>query len=250
MKTYRFSSFGLKKLRRRFLQKAGLLTALVMGGLFLVFSYQSQQAQAGSYWFMVALLFLIGGNLVIGFARSLKKQEAALKAIRLVVDDEFVALQQADTPEVRIARAEVTALKETSAGLCVLTADPLRSLLIPSVLDEADLQEIKASLATWMPIQAESPANRRKSRVFSAAVVVFILAAFAVLFFSLSVWLVFIAGASLLAYWGYSIWTFSRVQGVSAAYRRNLVVVFVLSFLIWIAKLCLLFFLFLFAPYP
>lgn len=232
MKTYSLSHANYLKYRRRFMPLFGIIAVLLVGVLIIAVSSRSQ-----FNWFCILpmTLFFLG---VVGFSayRAFKQQREVWESIRIVIGDDYIARQQLRIPEIRIAREEITALREINQGICVYTADKFRSLVIPTELERSDYEEIKNALAAWMSIQPK--ARNTNARNGALSIVLFI--GFAIIFLSWSAWLVLIVGLGMMGYYVYIFSLLQRDKGVDPQFRRNTAITLGFLAFIFVMKLCVL----------
>ena len=233
MKIYTFSPQGISSLRRRYIVRM----SLILGIVFLVVAGVNWW-RGGDNWFvtLIASLVIFAVVVVIALYRGLQQVREVWESIRVEVGDDYIARSQARIPQIRIRRDEITQVEEIEGGLCVRTADKLRTLAIPSDLDTSDYEEIRSRLATWQAIRPRSA----KAQVQGATLLIVLLIGLGIVFISSSLWLVLAVGLAMSGYYGYMFLRLRHVEGIDPIQRRNLLVAFVFPVFITALKVCVL----------
>jgi hypothetical protein len=235
MKIYSFSVHGIAQARRRFAVRMALFVVMAFVIVSVVMA-----VQGGYTWLTLFISVpLMLGICVYSIGHGLKEQEEILRSVRIEVGDDYVARSQLRVPQVRIARAEVTAIEEAGIGLCIRTTDQRRSLAIPAELDSSDYQQIKAVLSTWATIRSRSRGTAASNALGS----VVMLAGMGVFFLAQEVWLVLTAGLVVVVYYAYTLWILRSSEGVDpkverwmlfgAVFMALLIIFRVTSLLLW-----------------
>jgi hypothetical protein len=152
---------------------------------------------------IVVLAALIGYRLL----RQVRAYERALKMLQFDLADDHIMRRQplAGQPhavDLRIPRADVTSLKETEAGLLILTRDPNLFMWLPAQL--GNFAEARAALATWKRIQTTPPSQAsRNTSLISTAWGISTALCLGVLLFARDPWQIAAAGLAALAIYLY-----------------------------------------------
>jgi hypothetical protein len=233
MKTYALSSQGISKIRQRFLQRMSIFLGVIC---FVVIGISYWATPNKGITTVIVSVVICVGIMVFALSSVLRQSKEIWESIRIEMTDEYIARTQARIPQVRINRQEITSIEEIDGGICIRTADKSRTLAILNDLDENHYQEIKNKLSTWSTIQPQSP----KTKAQNAFLLVVLLLGFGILFLSSSLWLVLVAGVSLISYYAYNYWSLRQVKGVDPRFRRHMSILFLFPLFIMIMKVCLL----------
>lgn len=163
---------------------------------------------------VVALAVIAGVRLV----QQVRDYQRGLESIQIDLGHKAVARRQSGVPDLRIARGDVIALRETEDGVLVMTKDRSRFLWLPAQL--GDYAEAKARLATWMPITPIPP--RPISRWMPAAWGVGTALCLLAMLLATQLWQVLVAGGVALAIYLY-FYRLLRLQrhGTDRKFRRT-----------------------------
>jgi hypothetical protein len=232
-KTYTISPRGISKQRERFL----LQSSIIYGVIFLIIFGRDLVANPDNTITSIIIpMVLLSVVLTYSLWRGWRQNKEILESIRIKINDEYIARSQVRIPQILINRQEVTSIEEIGAGLCIRSADKTTSLLIPNNLDESDYQEIKNILSYWSTIHPQSP----KTKILSITLVVVLITAFSIIFFSSSLWLGLIAGLFLLVYYGYYYWSLRQTKAVDPRYMRAILIGLIISLLMVISRVVIL----------
>ena len=159
---------------------------------------------------VVVILSIVTTNKVI------KERKEIWNSLEIRLEDNYISRQQIRIPEVRINREEITAIQESKHGLCILTNDKTRSLLIPIELEQADYLEIKETLSNWTEIKPLSTTQQFKN----ISIVVLYSTIFIGLFISPFIWLNVILGSILIIWSYYSVDIINKMSGVDPKFKK------------------------------
>ncbi len=233
MTTYSLSAQGQARLRRRSL---GLVGGIGVAAILLAAWVSLSRGQGNWTTFAISLLVVVG-FLGLGAWIGFRLQRGMLESLRIELADDYIAWRQARAGEVRLRREEVRALRESAAGLQVLTADRYRSILVPRALDASDYAAVRDRLAAWAPLEPGGSVARAWE--WGLAVVAG-LGAFAV-YLSPSPWLVLVAGLVVLAFYVFVGRPQQRAAGTDPVMRRLHTFVMAMVLLYAAFRVCLLF---------
>lgn len=212
MTTYSLSSHAMARVRRRSVQLIGTIGLAVlafMAGRILL------RGQGDWVAFAISALVVIG-LMALGGMFGFRLQRQSLESLRIELGEDYIARRQVRLGEVRLRRDEVRALRETAAGLQVLSADKYRSILVPRALDANDYQAVKARLMGWGPLEPARSPGRAWEWALAAVVALGVF----VVYFSESPWLVLGAGLAVLAYYLFVGRAQLHAGGIDPAVRR------------------------------
>jgi hypothetical protein len=189
-KIYKMSESGKAQLRRRtYVMYAISGAAVITFGLWTISSRPAEDRLA----YLFPAIIVAG---IIGFMgyRQVLQVRPLQDSVQIVLGEDFIIRRQANMPEVRLPRGEVTHLIETQEGLVVHTSTPGRQLYVPRQLAPNDYAAVRAQLVPWAPLK---PAGVM-GRLNAVGVHIAFLAAFTVFFLSNSLWIVIPVGLALL----------------------------------------------------
>ena len=112
----------------------------------------------------------------------------------------------------------------------------MRTIAIPSALDDVDYHEIQSRLSSWRPIKPKTAI----AKVHNGLLLAVLLLGFGVIFISSSLWLVLGVGVAMSSYYGYTYWLMRDAQGIDPQQKRNLLFTFLFPFFITAFKVCFL----------
>jgi hypothetical protein len=104
---------------------------------------------------MGAVVVVMAVIVVLRLVKQVREYRRGLETVRIEVGHQAIVRHQEGVPDLRIARGDVVALRESEAGVLVMTKDSARFLWLPAHLGSyADARE---RLAAWMPIMPLPP---------------------------------------------------------------------------------------------
>lgn len=164
--TYQLDPQALAPQRRRGLRRT-LPIYLGGGAIALAAANRGDFSEAGIIGLIVggAVALLIATLLIWAGLRSLSAQWASYE---LTLGEDSVARHVARLPDLSIRRDQVTAIEEyPGTGLAIRTADRRAHIVIPCGLLGYD--QVRAELASWMPIVAKQGQSALLLRCLGAA---------------------------------------------------------------------------------
>ena len=228
MQTYTTSTQGFSKIRRDIIKR--LLIALILLTVFLV-GLELWKIKAngdGNLTHLIIFIPVLLGAYIFTARKVISQQKEIWDSIIINIDNDYISRQQIRIPEVRIERTEVTAIEENKCGLWVKTENKARSLIIPIQLEQVDYLEIKETLISWTEAGIVTPTNNREDLLLAVAYII----AFIVLFLSFNIWLNFILGAAIIAYYAYTNKLIQNNVSVDPQYKKIYKRMFVWTILI------------------
>jgi hypothetical protein len=239
VRTYRLDPEGFiaarnKLLRQRIVLYAGILLFILLV-LYKSFGQHWRGASFGSVLPVLLSILIIFGALVAGVRKGIRQNLESWNSFELLIGRDFLVRRIEGLPELEIQKHEVTAIKETTAGLRVETTQRDRAIGIASSL--VDYADAKARLSRWLvPVQERqrwmSPAR------WSSLVGLLVVVLFACIFYSDTSWIIVAAGVPLFTGLCACIWLIRRNVQISAQTKR-LSLVAVLPLLAVVAKVIL-----------
>jgi hypothetical protein len=240
IRTYRLAPEGFSAARNKLLrQRIGLFTGLVVFLLVLQYKQFAESWQNGSIASLLpsvlAILFSIGA-IAFGVGRGLKRNQESWSSYELVIGEDFLIRRIKDFPELEIQRQEVTAIKESAAGLHVQTKLKDRTIGIAPAL--VGYEDAKERLSRWMiPVQ-ESRQGRITPARWLWSFPLFVIALFGCFFMANRSWIIVVTGVPLLVGLSWCLWFIRKSLQVSA-YVKRLSLTTILPMLAITAKLIL-----------
>ena len=228
MQTYTTSTQGFSKIRRDIIKRlslASILLTVFLGGLEL---WKIKANGDGNLTYLIISIPVLLGAYIFTARKVISQQKEIWDSIIINIDNDYISRQQIRIPEVRIERTEVTAVEENKFGIWVKTENKARSLVIPIQLEQADYLEIKETLINWTEAGIVTPAHNRKDLVLIVTYVI----AFIVLFLSFNIWLNFILGAAIIAYYAYTNKLIQNNVSVDPQFKKTYKRMFVWTILI------------------
>jgi hypothetical protein len=229
-----FGAARNKLLRQRVVLFAGLV----------VFLIAVQYKEFGDYWrqgsiasLLPALfvLLIVLGALVFGVMKGVKRNHESWISYELVIGEDFLIRRIKDFPELEIQRHEVTAIRESAAGLHVETNLKDRAIGIASAL--VDYDDAKGRLMRWMPVQQLQQGWMTPSRWMWGLPLLFIML-FSGFYMTTRSWVIVATGVPLFVGLSWSVWLIRKSVQVSAHMKRLSLITF-LPLLAIAAKLIL-----------
>lgn len=144
MKTYRLDPEKLPKQKQTIYLMYGV--TLVVMVVLIYFLNRGRETLATAMF----LTLLIAGVYVFTGLRSVRQREELWETYSLTVDDAGLTQTQPKYPDVFIRRGDITRVEEVKNGLIIYTRQGGRTLGIDRNLTEADFEEIKATLNSWV----------------------------------------------------------------------------------------------------
>jgi hypothetical protein len=155
-RTYRMAPEGFATARKKMLVQRVVMFAgialVVLAVQYNEFFGSWRQGSIASLLPALFVLVIIFFAAAIGMKRGDKHTQETWDSYELVIGEDFVIRRIKNFPEIEIQRHEVTAIKESRAGLLVETKVKGRSIGISSAL--VDYPDAKERLSGWMPIQS------------------------------------------------------------------------------------------------
>lgn len=169
------------------------VATLSAAGILLSSRFQPGGAiQAWPLWAVILFLFM-AGMLAFGIYRAYQRQRGQLAAVQIEMGDETIASPDNVFPRIEVRRDEITLIQEVDNGLVVMADNPRRGFVVPNGIE--DYQSVRTTLDTWSPIKpTTSKAWLRKWLLIGS-----IVAAFLVLIFAWSLWLLVPVAALMVA---------------------------------------------------
>ena len=213
MNTYSLSPSRIAEFRRQTIARTTFIFVLA---LFIVIAINLRQPSDNWITTLIAYGF-VTVLFVWNAYRNLRQNEAIWESIRVELGDDYIARSQLRIPQLRINRSEVTSVERMADGLCVRTADKMRTLAIPSGLADDGDQVIESRLAQWAPIRPVPTGNRVRFFALAGALML----GMGVAFLSPWLWLGLLAMIPVVGFTWYLVWVFYRTRGVDPKYRRS-----------------------------
>jgi hypothetical protein len=148
---------------------AGLVLQVVVIGIIataLAFvAYFAFPAEEAMRSYAVLLCVVVFPLLPIGTFFLLRRHKGLWQQVKVEVGDCYITVRHGGVPlevrilpqpEVRLESEQITAIQEKPYGLVISTQYDSEALVIPAQLDNADCQEIVATLSAWCPVQEKS----------------------------------------------------------------------------------------------
>jgi hypothetical protein len=162
-RTYSLPKHGLPK------YLAGLVLQVVVIGIIAIalafvayFAFPAEEAMRS---YAVLLCVIVFPLLPIGTFFLLRRHKGLWQQVKVEVGDCYITVRHGGVPlevrilpqpEVRVESGQITAIRKMPYGLVISTQYDSEALVIPAQLDNADYQEIVATLSAWCPVQAKS----------------------------------------------------------------------------------------------
>lgn len=213
-KVYKLSSVGKARLRRSYYFMLYISSAPALAFVLWLNSNRPPEQQL---LYVLAALFTVV-VLAVSIHRKAPQLLDGQYAVQYELGEDYVARRQADVPEYRLHRADVTHLSETARGLSLHTRARGRQLTIPRHLEPPDYEWIRSELSQWAPIKPIQPANQ----IFPLARVAILLVGLAVLMLSTAIWIVLPIGLLLFGYYLWVAQPLLTADGVDPRTRRNM----------------------------
>ena len=236
LRSYALSPNTLRKiLRNSFLRFLGNVTIsfLVFGLYLALFNHPVKWSFAGPVVGVIAAAYL----LIMFF--NYRQQLRILFSARYELDGSSVIYRQLQKEQLRIMRADVTAVQERKNGLWIQTVDSRVSMLVPYGLARDGDADMRRTLDLWVGV---SPRDREKRDPVIRPVVIGGVGGLLVLLFANNFWILLGIVVLIILY---SIWierrygqAYDRYPGAMRSYNMAF------SFLIFVIlmKSCLIYF--------
>jgi hypothetical protein len=221
VRTYHLAPEGFgaarnKLLRQRVVLFAGLV-ALIFAVQYKEFSENWRQGSIASLLPALLVLLIVFGALARGVMKGVKRNRESWISYELVIGEEFLIRRIKDFPELEIQRHEITAIKESAAGLHVETNLKDRAIGIPSAL--VDYDDAKERLSRWMPAQESQQGWMTPGRWMWGLPLIFLLL-FGGFYMATRSWVIVATGIPLVGGLSWSVWFIRKSVQVSAHMKR------------------------------
>jgi hypothetical protein len=126
----------------------GTATMIIIGGIVTYFTLRENGFQhLEILWGVVPLMTIAS---VIGVLRGARIRKDAWVSYRLDLDESGVVRRQANVPEVRLSRSEVTRIRQFKDGLRIESSNRQSFIVIPRCIE--GFEEIRVALSHWQEI--------------------------------------------------------------------------------------------------
>lgn len=210
VKTYRADPAKSPALRQKLL----LQKIVIFASIFLIiplverneFKLAWQTGSLNSLWLPAFVAVAVSFMVVSAFRRATKREIELLNSVEIMLGPDFVLRKIKDYPDVEIHRDEITAIKESSAGLRILTSSANRGLRVGIAMEE--FEDIRARLAQWTPLIPESQSFWTAPGNLVMVSVPLVALSMGVVLYSTNLWINLAVGIPLLAF---LIWAVIRI---------------------------------------
>ncbi len=221
VRTYRLAPEGFGAARNKLLrQRIVLFAGLVVFLLAVQYKEFGDNWRQGSITSLLPALFVIlivFGALVRGVVKGVKRNQESWISYELVIGEDFLIRRIKDFPELEIQRHEVTAIKESAAGLHIETNLKDRAIGIASAL--VDYDDAKERLSRWLPVQESKQVWTTPSRLMWGLPLLFLFL-FGCFYMTARSWIIVATGMPLLVGLTWSLWFIRKSVQVSAHMKR------------------------------
>jgi hypothetical protein len=225
VRTYHLAPEGFNSARNKLLRQR-----IVLFSGIVVFLFAFQSREFGDNWRQgsiaplvpaVFVIFLVLGGLAFGVKRGVKQNQESWSSFELVIGEDFLIRKIKDFPTLEIQRHEVTAIKESAAGLHVETNVRDRAIGIATALVGYD--DVKDRLGCWMPVQELKPGWMSPARLMWGLPLI-VLVLFGCFLMSTRSWVIVATGMPLFVGLSWSLWLIRKSVQVSAKTKRLMLI--------------------------
>jgi hypothetical protein len=228
MRTYHPAPDKFDAARKRLFWQRGSLFAGI--AVFLIFF---QYKQFGDTWrhgsiisllpLAVVILFLLS-SIAYSFMKAQKREQEVWSSWELILGEDFLIRRIKGFPEMEIRRDEITALKESDAGLRVETNSRDRVIVIAPAL--VDYQDARARVSLWMvPVQQTQHEWLSPAR-WMVVLPLLVLLLFGSFFLATRSYVVVATGIPLLGILAWSVLRIQRSAQLGANLKRSSLMIF------------------------
>lgn len=222
MKTYHLAPEGFAAARNKLLrQKIVIFVGLLVFILVLQYETFGDNWREGSITALVIpslfILFVLGA-LAFGVRRGLKQNQESWNSYELVIGEDFLIRRIKGFPELEIQRHEMTAIKESAAGLHVGTNLKDRAIgIAPALIGYEDAKE---RLSGWMvPVQVSQQGWMAAGLRFGILPLLFLFL-FGCFYMTSNRWFILATGIPVFVGLLWSLWFIYKSVQVSATIKR------------------------------